>query len=43
LVSELVSFCQKVAELAALWQGADAVENLAAAVRRISGPPDSDP
>ena len=37
LVSELVSFAQKAKELAAIWRGENAVENIAAAIRNISG------
>ena len=37
MVSELVAFAKKAHELAALWRGPNAVENIAGAIRRISG------
>ena len=37
LVSELVAFAKKAHELAALWRGPNAVENIAGAIRHISG------
>ena len=37
LVNELVHFARKAKDLAALWQGPNAVESLAKAIRKISG------
>ena len=37
LVDELVHFARKAKDLATLWQGPNAVESLAKAIRKISG------
>ena len=37
MVSEIVMFARKSAEMAAAWRGENAVENLAAAIRKVPG------